>query len=148
MIIDSLEHIDLYRSLNPLFAQAIDFLKSTDLQKLQVGKQELNGKDLMVTVAQSKPKVINEARLEAHKQYIDIQIPLSGAEIMGYTPLEYCIPRNASYDRDNDITFFEGHAETYFTIKPGMFAIFFPWDGHAPAITQVDLKKIIIKVKA
>jgi biofilm protein TabA len=39
-------------------------------------------------------------------------------------------------------------AETYVTVKPGMFAIFFPQDGHAPGITPDGVKKVIVKVKA
>ena len=46
------------------------------------------------------------------------------------------------------VTFFEGLAETYIAVKPGMFAIFFPQDGHAPGITPDGVKKVIVKVKA
>ena len=51
-------------------------------------------------------------------------------------------------DPEKDITFFEGLAETYVTVKPGMFAIFFPQDGHAPGVTPEGVKKVIVKVKA
>ena len=55
MVVDRLENIEKYASLNPLFAQAIEFLKSHDLNALEVGKTELKGKDLLVNVAQTKP---------------------------------------------------------------------------------------------
>ena len=48
MVVDRLENIEKYASLNPLFAQAIEFLKSHDLNALEVGKTELKGKDLLV----------------------------------------------------------------------------------------------------
>ncbi|WP_418820127.1 YhcH/YjgK/YiaL family protein, partial [Phocaeicola sp.] len=83
-----------------------------------------------------------------HKDYIDIQIPLSGTEIMGYTAAQDCLPVDAPYNAEKDITFFEGLAEDYIAVKPGMFAIFFPQDGHAPGITPDGVKKIIVKVKA
>lgn len=38
MVVDRLENIEKYASLNPLFAQAIEFLKSHDLNALEVGK--------------------------------------------------------------------------------------------------------------
>ena len=135
MVVDRLENIEKYASLNPLFAQAIEFLKSHDLNALEVGKTELKGKDLLVNVAQTKPKTKEDAKLETHKDFIDIQIPLSGTEIMGYTAAK-------------DITFFTGLAESYIEVKPGMFAIFFPQDGHAPGITPDGVKKVIVKVKA
>ena len=85
MVVDTLENLEKYASLNPLFAQAIDFLKSHDLQAMEIGKTELKGKDLFVNIAQTKPKTKEEAKLETHNEFIDIQIPLSGTEIMGYT---------------------------------------------------------------
>ena len=45
MVVDRLENIEKYASLNPLFAQAIELLKSHDLNALEVGKTELKGKD-------------------------------------------------------------------------------------------------------
>lgn len=146
MIIDRLENLEKYTSLNPLFAQAVEFLKSNDLAALELGKTELQGKDLFVNVTETKPKAKEEARLETHRDFIDIQIPLSGTEVMGYTAA--CLPADAPYNEEKDITFFEGPAESYIAVKPGMFAIFFPQDGHAPGITPDGVKKIIVKVKA
>jgi YhcH/YjgK/YiaL family protein len=148
MVVDILENLEKYASLNPLFAQAVDFLKSQDLHSLEVGKTELKGKDLVVNVAQTNPKTKEQAKLETHNEFIDIQIPLSGTEVMGYTPAKDCLPVDATYNAEKDITFFDGLAETYITVKPGMFAIFFPQDGHAPGITPDGVKKVIVKVKA
>lgn len=147
MVIDRLENIEKYASLNPLFAQAIDFLKSHDLNALEIGKTELS-KDLLVNVAQTKPKAKEDAKLETHRDFIDIQIPLSGTEVMGYTAAADCMPADAPYNEEKDITFFEGLAESYIAVKPSMFAIFFPQDGHAPGITPDGVKKVIVKVKA
>ena len=41
MVVDTLENLEKYASLNPLFAQAIEFLKSHDLQAMEVVKTEL-----------------------------------------------------------------------------------------------------------
>ncbi len=146
MVVDRLENLEQYAALNPLFAQAIEFLKSNDLNALEIGKIALNGKELYVNVAQTKPKAKEEAKLETHRDYIDIQIPLSGLEIMGYTAAAD-LPE-AEYNAEKDITFFPGLAESYIDVKPGMFAIFFPQDGHAPGITPEGVKKVIVKVKA
>lgn len=148
MVVDRLENLEKYASLNPLFSQAIDFLKSTDLNALEIGKTELKGKDLYANVAQTQPKAKEEAKLETHIDFIDIQVPLSGTEIMGYTAAKDCVPANAPYSAEKDITFFEGLAENYIAVKPGMFVIFFPQDGHAPGITPDGVKKVIVKVKA
>ncbi|MCD8094299.1 MAG: YhcH/YjgK/YiaL family protein [Bacteroides sp.] len=148
MIIDKIENIGKYTSLNPLFAEAVDFLKSHNLNALEIGKTELKGNDLRIIVEQTSPKTKEEARLEAHRTYIDIQVPLSDTEIMGYTPTPDCVPADAPYCAENDIVFFEEPAESYVAVKPGMFVIFFPQDGHAPGISPDGVKKVIVKVKA
>ncbi|MCD8080239.1 MAG: YhcH/YjgK/YiaL family protein [Bacteroides sp.] len=148
MVVDTLEHLGNYASLNPLFQEAIDFLTSTDLSTLDIGKIELKARDLVVNVSQTSPKTKEQAKLETHNEFIDIQIPLSGEEVMGYTAGKDCLPADAPYNPEKDITFFEGPAQDYITVKPGMFAIFFPQDGHAPGITPTGVKKIVVKVKA
>ena len=144
MVIDKIENLEKYASLNPLFAQAIEFLKSTDLNAHEIGKVKLQGDDLVVNIAQARPKTKEEAKLETHNRFIDIQIPLDGVEVMGYTP-RADLP-DAEYNAEKDITFYPGLAESYLTIKPGMFAIFFPEDGHAPGVTPDGVKKVIVKV--
>lgn len=145
MVIDRLENLAAYAALHPLFAQAIDFLQQHDLTTLEVGKNVLVEGRLMVNVAQTKAKTREEAKLETHRDFIDIQIPLSDVEEMGYTPTAH-LPEQA-YNAEKDITFYPGLAESYIEVKPGMFAIFFPQDGHAPGITPTGVKKIILKLK-
>lgn len=144
MVIDKIENLEKYASLNPLFSQAIEFLKSTDLNAHEIGKVKLQGDDLVVNFAQARPKTKEEAKLETHNRFIDIQIPLDGVEVMGYTPRADLL--DAEYNAEKDITFYPGLAESYLTIKPGMFAIFFPEDGHAPGVTPDGVKKVIVKV--
>ena len=147
MVIDTLENLEKYVSLNPLFKDVVDFIKSNDLNALETGKHEIKGSDLFVNIQNAKGKSKEKAVLETHKQMIDIQIPLSSAETYGYTPL-CCLPE-AEYNGAKDITKYEGAADTYVTCKPGEFAIFFPQDGHAPCITDAEeIRKAIFKVKA
>ena len=145
MVIDRLENLERYVSLNPLFAQAVEFLKSTDLDAHEIGKVVLKEGELMVNFSQARPKTKDEARIETHNNFIDIQIPLSGVELMGYMP-RTDLPE-APYNAEKDITFYEGLATDYLTVKPGMFAIFFPEDGHAPCIGTGIIKKLVVKVK-
>ena len=130
MVIDKLENLEKYVSLNPLFAEAVAFLKEGEL---------------MVNFADARPKTKEEARLETHNDFIDIQIPLSGVEVMGYMP-RTDLPE-AAYNAEKDITFYEGLATDYLTVKPGMFAIFFPEDAHAPGVTPDGVRKVIVKVR-
>lgn len=145
MIIDTLDNLEKYASLNPLFAKAIEFLKNTDLKAQPVGKVELDGKNLIVNFSVAKGKTKEQAQLETHKKFIDIQIPLSCTEVMGYTPA--CDLPEGEYNAEKDITKFAIPSESYIAVNPGMFAIFFPQDGHAPCISdEENIQKVIVKV--
>ncbi len=145
MIIDTLDNLEKYASLNPLFAKAIEFLKNTDLKAQPVGKVELDGKNLVVNFSVAKGKTKEQAQLETHKKFIDIQIPLSCTEVMGYTPA--CDLPEGEYNAEKDITKFAIPSESYIAVNPGMFAIFFPQDGHAPCISdEENIQKVIVKV--
>lgn len=148
MIIDSLQNLKNYESVNPLFAKVIEFLKNNDLKAMEPGKYEIEGKDLFLNLTVAKGKTPDQAVLETHDKMIDIQIPISDAETFGYTPREN-LPA-AAYNAEKDITKIPDlAAESYITCQPGMMAIFFPQDGHAPCITGApEIKKAIFKVKA
>ena len=145
MVIDNLRNLRDYESLHPLFAKAFDFIEHTDLKALEPGKIVLIEDELFVNVCQWGPKTKEEAKLETHDEYIDVHVPIANGEVMGYT--QRCDLPEAEYDASVDMTLYEGLATDYITVKPGMFTLFFPEDGHAPGITTTGLKKIIIKVK-
>ena len=148
MIIDDLKNLKNYESVNPLFTKVIEFLKNNDLKAMEPGKYEIEGKDLFLNLTVAKGKTPDQAVLETHDKMIDIQIPISDAETFGYTPREN-LPA-AAYNAEKDITKIPDlAAESYITCQPGMMAIFFPQDGHAPCITGApEIKKAIFKVKA
>ena len=148
MIIDTLENLKNYASVNPLFPKVVEFIQQNDLNALEAGKHEIVGKDLFVNIQMAKGRTPAEAVIETHNKMIDIQIPLSDVETFGYTPRE-ALP-DAEYNAEKDITKIPDLvAESYVTCRPGMMVIFFPQDGHAPCIAGVpEIKKAIFKVKA
>ncbi len=148
MIIDTIDNLGKYVALNPLFADVVEFLKTNDLQTMEVGKYPIKDKDLFLNLTVAKGKTKEAAVLETHIDMIDIQIPISGAETFGYTPL--CDLPDFEYNAEKDITKYgDTSSQTYVTVKPGQMAIFCSQDGHAPCITtEAELKKAIFKVKA
>ena len=147
MVIDTLDNLEKYESMNPLFKDVVEFLKNTDLNALETGKHLIKGNDLFVNIDVAKGRTPDEAVVETHIKMIDIQIPLDGPETSGYTPLSH-LPETP-YNAEKDITKYEGMAENFVDCQPGMFAIFFPQDGHAPCITMApSVKKAIFKIKA
>jgi YhcH/YjgK/YiaL family protein len=148
MIIDTLENLSKYVSLNPLFADVVKFIGEYRLAELEEGKHPISGSDAFVNIQVAKGKTKETAVLEYHKGMIDIQVPLSGSETFGYTPVVN-LP-TVDFNAEKDIAKVpDTPAQTYVTVNPGQMAIFFPQDGHAPCITDDEtLLKAIFKVKA
>lgn len=142
---DVIEHLEQYEALNPLFGNVVEFLQTHDLEALPLGKIVICGEDLYVNIVETQPKSKEEALVETHRRMIDIQIPISGVETHGYAPLSAL--EEAEYQPQDDITFHTRPAHNFFTVLPGQFVIYFPQDGHAPAITPSVLRKAIFKVK-
>ena len=146
MVLDRIENFDKYVSLNPNFAKVLEFLQNSNLQDLPLGRNEICGDSVFANVVEVKPKSKSEAPIEIHRKYIDVHIPLSSDEIIGCTPLAE-LPFAEFIEADDAALYPTSlQARDYFNVKRGEFAIFFPQDGHAPAITDVPLKKIIVKV--
>ena len=147
MIIDTLDNLGKYTALNPLFADVVEFLKSHDLKTMEAGKYPIKDKDLFLNLSLTKQRTKETAFLETHIDMIDIQIPVSCAETFGYSPL--CDLPAFEYNAEKDITKYgDTKPQTYVTVNPGQFAIFFPQDGHAPCIIEKEeIKKAIFKVK-
>ena len=147
MIIDSLKNTERYEYLNPLFKKAFDYVKTLDIASFVAGKIELDGKNLFVNANATVLKKKEDAPLETHIEYIDIQIPLDVAESYGWKDIEKCTSISSPYDSEKDLAFYSDKPTTYFTLQPGEFVIFFPEDAHAPCVGEGEIKKLIIKVK-
>lgn len=147
MIIDTIENLNKYVGLNPLFADVVALLKGHDLRTMEPGKYPIKDKDLFLNLTTAKGRGKEAAVLETHINMIDIQIPISCAETFGYTPL--CDLPAFDYNAEKDVTLYgDTKAQTYVTVEPMQMAIFFPQDGHAPCIADnPEIKKAIFKVR-
>jgi YhcH/YjgK/YiaL family protein len=146
MVLDLIDNLKSYEALNPHFAKVVEFLQNNRLESLPLGRNEICGDLVYANVMDVNPKSKEEAFIEVHRRYIDIQIPISVNEEMGYTPLNE-LP-DASYNETNDAAIYPVGmpAKDYFNVRQGEFVIFFPQDGHAPAITAQPLRKVVFKV--
>lgn len=148
MIIDTLENLEKYVSLNPLFKEVIDFIKANKWEQVEDGIHPLRGDDAFVNVQTFKGKLPADAAVEYHRKMIDVHVPISSPETYGYIPMAE-LPADA-YKEEEDMALIPGVAsQTFVTAKPGQFVIFMPQEGHAPGISDdPQFHKAIFKVKA
>ena len=88
MVLDLIDNLKSYEALNPHFAKVVEFLQNNRLESLPLGRNEICGDLVYANVMDAQPKTKEEAFIEVHRRYIDIQIPISSHELMGYTPPE------------------------------------------------------------
>ncbi len=149
MIIDKLQQASLYYNLGERMTKGLQYLRTNDFMKIADGQYEIEGLNIFAIVTSYTTRTIAEARLEAHKRYIDIHLIVSGKETMYFAPAE-SLKVIENYTPEKDIMHLSGDSIPL-TLPAGYFAVFFPTDAHMPAI-QVNgpaaVKKVVIKIKA
>jgi YhcH/YjgK/YiaL family protein len=146
MILDVLENAHTYFALHEGFAGAFDFLARPGLKELPVGKYPLDGDRLFAIVALEHGRDKEDALLETHDKYIDIQCVLKGTDRMGWKPKTSCLQPSGEYDPQTDLRFYADEPDVWLAVKSGAFAIFYPEDAHLPLISTDMIHKVIVKV--
>ena len=145
MILDKLENCEKYVNINPLFSKAFDFLKTVDPSTMG-SRVELDAPGLYVIFVKTDGTGHQGAEIEIHKQYIDIQLGISGLNEFGWKPLSDCTTWSVPFDENKDVGFFADAPDLWITAKPGQFAVFFPEDAHTPKGGTGSRQKIVVKV--
>lgn len=131
---------------NPYYAKAMEFIRTTDLNSLENGKHVIDGENLFVNIVDSNMKTPQQARLEVHDRYIDIQVPLSKPETYGIKLRKDCMEPDGVMNEEKDILFYKDPVEETMTAAPGEAVTFAPDMAHAPLIGEGTIRKAIFKV--
>ncbi len=145
MLLDTLENAAKYAGLNNGLTEGFGFLDQPGLAKLSDGKYEIAGDRVFAIVDRTQGRKVEDAELEGHRKYIDIQYVISGEESMGWAPREGLV-NSVDYDAEKDLEFFAGEPESIVRVPAGSFAVFLPSDAHLPLIGEGPIHKVIIKV--
>lgn len=149
MILDRNEQIAHYESVWPglggLAATALApaFLSASD------GRHDLGGGAYAILQTYTT-RPLAEGFWEAHRRFIDVQCVLTGAETCGWTPLADC--RLEEWNEARDLARLAGPdpAGHGFSLRPGLFAVFFPWDAHMPSLhpagAPAPVRKLVLKL--
>ena len=142
---DKLENLKLYKEIP---SEAIKFIASG---VFPCGRYVLSDK-VYVNIEEYDSKYIKDARFESHKNYIDVQIVLEGAEELYYTDIKG-LTVEVPYSEDRDIMFYKDDVSSSDNIllDGSNFIILSPDDAHAPQVCVNNqpqkVKKMVIKIK-
>jgi len=146
MILDVLENAHHYLTLHKDFAKAFDFLLRPDLKELPAGKYDIDDESVYAIVAREHGRRKEDALLETHERYIDVQLILAGTDEMGWKPRSLCKHPFGKYDPKNDEQIFTDEPDAWISAQSGTFVIFFPEDAHMPLISSEPIHKVIVKI--
>ena len=147
MILDTLQNSAAAEALHPHFPKSFARLRELVLQTdLPEGRVDIEGDDIFAVVMKGFGKPREDARMETHRRYIDIQYIVEGEDLMGWMPLaESRAP--LGYDDKKDVEFYKDRPACWLNVRQGQFVVFFPADVHAPTANEGQpFTKIVVKV--
>lgn len=129
--------------------KALDFLRHTDISKLDLGEYPIDGKLVYVKIFMLKTLPAAEVQPEAHEEYMDIHFAPEGDEMFGFAG-DASNYNKVKEDKSNDIAFYDGVTdERYVHLKAGDFVMVFPGEIHSPGVMKdgsEEHRKVVIKV--
>lgn len=147
MIYDKIANIGRYKGMNKNLDTAIDYILHNDLSSLPMGRTELDGDNVYVNVMEATAGSPESRGYEIHKKYMDIQIDLSGTEIIRTGDADAMSIE--SYDDASDFGAVQCPDLASCTIGPGNFILCMAEEPHKPGIAasgDTALKKCVFKI--
>lgn len=130
--------------------RALDFLRKTDLKKLEPGKYSIDSDRMFANVMDMTTHGMEGSHPEVHKKYVDLMYWPEGGEKIGVAP--YLGTEDVfEAHPENDISLLQSvENESILVATEGCFGVFFPWDAHRPALmlgeTPATSRKCVIKI--
>ena len=138
-----------YEPIRALCPSAYDFVLDALENEKEVGRYELeDGAYALVQSYETKHR--ENGKYEAHRAYIDVQLLLSGHEIIAVEPLEvmHTHPCLRPYAPDAEL-FAPNDDGTDYVLSAGDFVILYPEDAHMPGLAvdePVPVRKVVVKI--
>ena len=89
------------------------------------------------------------SRFEAHRKMVDVQIVISGAELIHFAPITDEFQVEQEYDPKKDIMFMTGEVKDTVLLRAGEACVIGPELAHMPGMAvngSSHVKKIVIKI--
>lgn len=122
--------------------KAVNYLLQLKEEDLKIGRHEVDG-SFFYNVEEYETNIDTDKPYESHRKYIDIQLLLSGDEIMQVTDISR-LNILTTYDEDKDrVLYFPSDNASGVVLRPGSVMILYPKDGHRTIRFNNRTSKII-----
>lgn len=147
MIFDSLENFRNYETVHAQFPAIGRYLGTADLRTLAVGRYDITRQGSYMLVQEYETKDAGDCFIECHREFIDLQMVVSGMEKIGVCLKKHCSEQ--SYDNAKDLQILDGSID-FITMQANEFVLLFPQDGHMPKVkagsSAAKVRKVVIKI--
>ena len=134
----------------PAIAKAVAYLQRTDFTDMPVGRYADPATGYVVQVLDLHTQPKDDLRPEVHQKNIDVQFLVSGTELIGIAADKGNNVIHQELLAQRDIIFYQDvEDESWLTMQPGNFAVFYPQDVHRPACinhSPGDIRKVVVKI--
>lgn len=150
MFIGDLTKAEYKLGLPKVIAEALDHLQTLDLAGLELGKHNITDQ-IYMNVMEFDTTDAGSKKAEIHRQYLDVQVLISGKEAIQCSPVYPDLSLYTEYDEKDDYQLTPDiDAKSEIVLRPKMFAIFLPYEPHKPGCNVEGkvqhLKKLVVKI--
>ena len=150
MIISSLTSPNFKVGLPKVIAEVCDYLNTLDLNALENGRHDINDQ-IYMNVMEPETAEPSSKKAELHHEYLDVQVLIRGMENIEVGANYPDLSKYESYNEADDYQLCADINDKFtVTMKPKMFAVFYPYEPHKPCCVvngkTEKIKKLVVKV--
>ena len=150
MIISSLTSPNFKVGLPKVIVEVCDYLNRLDLNALENGRHDINDQ-IYMNVMEPETAEPSSKKAELHHEYLDVQVLIRGTENIEVGANYPDLSKYESYNEADDYQLCADIDDKFtVTMKPKMFAVFYPYEPHKPCCVvngkTEKIKKLVVKV--
>ncbi|HHF4964135.1 YhcH/YjgK/YiaL family protein [Haemophilus influenzae] len=150
MIISSLTNPNFKVGLPKVIAEVCDYLNTLDLNALENGRHDINDQ-IYMNVMEPETAEPSSKKAELHHEYLDVQVLIRGTENIEVGATYPNLSKYEDYNEADDYQLCADIDDKFtVTMKPKMFAVFYPYEPHKPCSVvngkTEKIKKLVVKV--
>lgn len=148
MIFGNVKNLEEYPFLEEQVKECFAYAKEHKLAEYEKGSHEIDGDRLFVNIVEYETVKAEERFWEAHKQYLDVHLMLSGTEQIDLNFIQNMELKE--FVPQDDFLPMDGEKNSSVILRNGDFLICYPSDGHRTGVAAEEsqkIKKAIFKVR-
>ncbi len=132
MIISSLTNPNFKVGLPKVITEVCDYLNTLDLNALENGRHDINDQ-IYMNVMEPETAESSSKKAELHHEYLDVQVLIRGTENIEVGATYPNLSKYEDYNEADDYQLCADIDDKFtVTMKPKMFAVFYPYEPHKP----------------